>query len=103
MKNEADSMIFQTEKALEELGDKIDASEKSAVEGALNSLKDTVKDIQIENMTDADVENIKAATETLKQEFYKISEKLYQQAQAAQGEAPQNGDGDVVDGEGKEL
>ncbi len=103
VKNEADSMIFQTEKALEELGDKIDASEKSAVEGALNSLKDTVKDIQIENMTDADVENIKAATETLKQEFYKISEKLYQQAQAAQGEAPQNGDSEVVDGEGKEL
>lgn len=103
VKNEADSMIFQTEKALEELGDKIDASEKSAVEGALNSLKDTVKDIQVENMTDADVENIKSATEALKQEFYKISEKLYQQAQAAQGEAPQGGDSDVVDGEGKEL
>ena len=103
VKNEADSMIFQTEKALEELGDKIDAGEKSAVEGALNSLKDTVKDIQVENMTDADVENIKSATEALKQEFYKISEKLYQQAQAAQGEAAQGGDSDVVDGEGKEL
>ncbi len=103
VKNEADSMIFQTEKALEELGDKIDASEKSAVEGALNGLKDTIKDIQVENMTDTDVENIKSATEALKQEFYKISEKLYQQAQAAQGEAPQGGDSDVVDGEGKEL
>ena len=104
VKNEADSMIFQTEKALEELGDKIDASEKSAVEGALNGLKDTVKDIQVENMTDADVENIKSATEALKQEFYKISEKLYQQAQTAQGETPQGGnDADVVDGEGKEL
>lgn len=104
VKNEADSMIFQTEKALEELGDKIDASEKSAVEGALNGLKDTVKDIQVENMTDADVENIKSATEALKQEFYKISEKLYQQAQTAQGETLQGGnDADVVDGEGKEL
>ncbi len=103
-KNEADSMIFQTEKALEELGDKIDASEKSAVEAALNGLKDTVKDIQVENMTDADVENIKSATEALKQEFYKISEKLYQQAQTAQGETAQGGnDADVVDGEGKEL
>ena len=97
-------MIFQTEKALEELGDKIDASEKSAVEAALNGLKDTVKDIQVENMTDADVENIKSATEALKQEFYKISEKLYQQAQTAQGETAQGGnDADVVDGEGKEL
>ena len=57
-------------------------------------------------MSDSDVESIKSATESLRNEFYKISEKLYQQAQAAQGaqagEAP-NGDPNVVDGEGKEL
>ena len=46
---------------------------------------------------------VKAATESLKQEFYKLSEKLYQQAQAAQGEAAQGGDSDVVDGDGKEI
>ena len=50
-----------------------------------------------------DTENVKAATESLKQEFYKLSEKLYQQAQAAQGEAAQGGDSDVVDGDGKEI
>ena len=73
-------------------------------EGALNSLKDTVKDMQPETMTETDVANVKSATEALTQEFYKISEKLYQQAQAAQGgDAANGGDSNVVDGEGKEL
>ncbi len=105
-KNEADSLIFQTEKALGELEGKLDDGEKAAVEGELNKLKDLVKDMNAETMTETDVANVKAATEALTQEFYKISEKLYQQAQAAQGgDAPQDGgsDGDVVDGEGKEL
>ena len=102
-KNEADSLIFQTEKALGELEGKLDDSEKSAVEGALNSLKDTVKDMQPETMSETDVANVKSATEALTQEFYKISEKLYQQAQAAQGDAAQGSDPNVVDGEGKEL
>ena len=101
-KNEADSLIFQTEKTLSELEDKISAEEKSAVEGALNHLKDTVKDMEPVNMTESDVSTIKSATEELKQEFYKISEKLYQAAGGAAGEAPQQND-DVVDGEGKEL
>lgn len=105
-KNDADSLIFQTEKALGELEGKLDDSEKAAVEGELDKLKDLVKDMNAETMTETDVANVKAATEALTQEFYKISEKLYQQAQAAQGgDAPQDGgsDGDVVDGEGKEL
>ncbi len=91
-KNEADSLIFQTEKALGELEGKLDEGEKSAVEGELNKLKDLVKDMNAETMTETDVANVKAATEALTQEFYKISEKLYQQAQAAQGgDAPQDG------------
>lgn len=102
-KNEADSLIFQTEKTMEELGDKLDGTDKSTVEAELNKLKDTVKDMTAETMTETDTENVKAATEALKQEFYKLSEKLYQQAQAAQGEAPNGGDSDVVDGEGKEI
>ncbi len=103
-KNEADSLIFQTEKALGELEGKLGDDEKAAVEGALNSLKDTVKDMQPETMTETDVANVKSATEALTQEFYKISEKLYQQAQAAQGGGAANGgDPNVVDGEGKEL
>ena len=92
-------MLFRSE-------GKLDEGEKSAVEGELNKLKDLVKDMNAETMTETDVANVKAATEALTQEFYKISEKLYQQAQAAQGgDAPQDGgsDGDVVDGEGKEL
>ena len=103
-KNEADSLIFQTEKALGELEGKLGDDEKATVESALNSLKDTVKDMQPETMTETDVANVKSATEALTQEFYKISEKLYQQAQAAQGgNAANGGDPNVVDGEGKEL
>lgn len=102
-KNEADSIIFQTEKALGELEGKISDEEKSSVEAELNKLKDTIKDLNVETMTSADVENVKAATEALTQEFYKISEKLYQQAQTAQGETAPSGDPNVVDGEGKEL
>ncbi len=102
-KNEADSLIFQTEKALTDLEGKIDDAEKSSVESALNQLKDTVKDLEPATMTESDVSNVKSSTETLKQEFYKISEKLYQAANAAneEGTAPQ--DDNVVDGEGKEL
>ncbi|MCI9353287.1 MAG: molecular chaperone DnaK [Firmicutes bacterium] len=102
-KNEADSLIFQTEKALTDLEGKIDDAEKSSVESALNQLKDTVKDLEPATMTESDVSNVKSSTETLKQEFYKISEKLYQAANAAneEGAAPQ--DDNVVDGEGKEL
>ncbi|MDD3393298.1 MAG: molecular chaperone DnaK [Clostridia bacterium] len=102
-KNEADSLIFQTEKSLGELEGKLGDDEKNAVEAELNKLKDTVKDMNPETMTEADVENLKAATEALTQEFYKISEKMYQQAQAAQGENPNGADSNVVDGEGKEL
>ena len=103
-KNEADSLIFQTEKALGELEGKLGDDEKATVESALNSLKDTVKDMQPETMTETDVANVKSATEALTQEFYKISEKLYQQAQAVQGgDAANGGDPNVVDGEGKEL
>ena len=87
----------------EKLGDKLDGADKSTVEAELTKLKDTVKDLAPETMTDTDTENVKAATESLKQEFYKLSEKLYQQAQAAQGEAAQGGDSDVVDGDGKEI
>ena len=102
-KNEADSLIFQTEKSLEEMGDKLDSMDKSTVEAELSKLKDAVKDMTPETMTEADTESVKAATESLKQEFYKLSEKLYQQAQAAQGGNP-NGDGpDVVDVDGTEI
>ena len=104
-KNGADSIIFQTEKTLSELEGKIDDSEKSEIEAELNKLKDLVKDMKVEDMTDTDVANIKSATDELTQKFYKISEKLYQQnaqANGANGTA-QGGNDDVVDGNAKEI
>ncbi len=104
VKNEADSLIFQTEKTLADLEGKIDASEKAAVETELNKLKGVAEGMNVDTMTDADVENLKAAVEALKQEFYKISEKLYQQQQAQGGaqDGTQSGP-DVVDGDAKEM
>ena len=70
-------------------------------------LKSMTETLAVENMTDTDVENLKAAIEALKNEFYKISEKLYQQNQQAQGGEAQQGaggaDSDVVDGDYKEM
>ena len=89
-KNRADTMIFQSEKTLSELGDKVDAADKADVEAAIERLKETVKS----GNTDA----IKADTEALEKSFYKISEKLYaqQQAQGGQGFDP-NGQGGAQD------
>ena len=78
-RNEGDQMVYQTEKTIQELGDKLDPAEKSEVEAKLNSLKQA--------LTGSDTAAIKAATEELKQAFYKLSEKMYQQAN------PQGGQG----------
>ena len=108
-RNEADSMVFQTEKALEEVGDKIDANDKAAVEAALNALKEAINRAPIDQMTDAQVEDIKAGKEKLMESAQKLFAKVYEQAQAAQGaaqgqNAQQAGYGDdVVDGEYKEV
>ncbi|MBR5514889.1 MAG: molecular chaperone DnaK [Clostridia bacterium] len=77
IKNKAESMIFQSEKTLGEIGDKVSEEDKAPVKEALEKLKETVKT----DNTDA----IKADTEALEQAFYKISEKLYQQS-GAQGD-----------------
>ena len=104
-RNEADSMVFQTEKALEEVGDKIDANDKSAVEADLNALKEAINRAPIDQMTDAQIEDIKAGKEKLMQSAQQLFAKVYEQAQAAQGQSAQQagyGD-DVVDGEYKEV
>ncbi len=75
-RNEADSMIYQTEKTLKDLGDKVDASEKAKIEEAVAALK--------KELEGGSVETIKAKTEELKQASYKIAEEMYKQ-QAAQG------------------
>ena len=76
-RNQGDQMVYQTEKTLNEMGDKLDPADKSEVEGKLNALKSA--------LTGTDTAAIKAATEELTQAFYKISEKLYQQAGGPQG------------------
>ena len=72
VRNQGDQMVYQTEKTLEELGDKVDAAEKGEIESKLQSLKTA--------LTGTDTAAIKAATEELTQSFYKLSEKMYQQA-----------------------
>ena len=112
-RNDADSMVFQTEKALEEVGDKIDANDKSAVEADLNALKEAINRAPIDQMTDAQVEDIKAGREKLMNSAQKLFAKVYEQAQAAgaagqAGPAPdmgasQGADDNVVDGDFKEV
>ncbi len=79
VKNKAESLVYQSEKTLGEVGDKVPEAEKSAVQSAIDKLKETLKS----GSTDA----IKADTEALEQSFYKLSEKLYQQQGGAQGGA----------------
>ena len=85
VRNQADQMVYQSEKTLDEVGDKIPADEKSKVQAGIDKLKETLKG--------DDTDAIKAATEELTQLFYAMSEKLYQQAnpQGAQGAGPDMG------------
>ena len=77
VRNQGDQMVYQTEKTLNEMGDKLDAADKSEVESKLTALKTA--------LTGTDTAAIKAATEELTQAFYKVSEKMYQAAGGAQG------------------
>ena len=78
-RNQADQMVYQSEKAIEEMKDKLDASEVSELEAEVNKVKEALKG--------TDTEAIKNATENLTQAFYKVSEKMYQQT-GAQGGQP---------------
>ena len=84
-RNDADSFVFQTEKALEEVGDKIDAADKSAVEADMAAVKSFLEaHPEAENMTEAEVAELKAAQEKLQESAQKVFTKMYeQQAQAA--------------------
>ena len=110
-RNDADAMVFQTEKALAEVGDKVDATEKAAVEADIQALKDILAKSTPEAVTDAQVEEIKAAKEKLMTTAQGVFTKMYEQAAAAQGgptpeagPAPEGfGGDDVVDGDYKEI
>lgn len=116
-RNDADAMVFQTEKALEEVGDKLDANDKAAVEAELNALKEAINRAPIDQMTDAQVEDIKAGKEKLMNSAQALFAKMYESAQAAGAAGPQDpgpdmgstgsasgpaGD-DVIDGDFKEV
>ena len=119
-RNDADAIVFQTEKALEEVGDKIDANDKSAVETDLNALKEAINRAPIDSMTDAQVEDIKAGKEKLMASAQALFAKVYEAAQGAgagaQGAAGPDmggaagagstsgaGGDDVIDGDFKEV
>ena len=89
-RNEADSLVFQTEKAINEVGDKLDAADKANVEADLNALKDLLAKTNPESMTESDVEEIKAAKEKLMTGAQNLFTKMYEQAQAT-GAGPDMG------------
>ena len=111
-RNEADSIVFQTEKALEEAGDKVDPTEKAAVEADLKDLKDLVEATKDQDMTDAQVEDLKAKKDKLMTSAQNLFTKMYEAAAAAQQGAQGAADAganqgaandDVVDGDYKEV
>ncbi|WP_029504680.1 molecular chaperone DnaK [Lachnoclostridium phytofermentans] len=114
-RNDADSIVFQTEKALSEVGDKVSADEKAAVEADLNHLKDLVAKANPEVMSEGEVEDIKSAKEKLMNSAQALFAKLYEGAQGAAGAGPDmSGAGadpqggtyagdDVVDGDYREV
>ncbi len=79
-RNQADQLIYQSEKALDEMKDKLDPAEVSDLQSGVDKVKEALKG--------TDTEAIKAATESLTQSFYKVSEKMYAQASAAAGQQP---------------
>ena len=117
-KNDADAMVFQTEKAMDEVGDKIDAADKAAVEADCKALKELLEKVNMDDISDAQVAEINAGKEKLMQSAQKLFAKVYEQSQGAQGAGPNPGAGagpnpgpapegfdgdDVVDGDYKEV
>ena len=114
-RNEADSFVFQTEKALTEVGDKISDSEKSAVQADLDAVKAVLDRTKDQEMSDSDVDELKAAKEKLMNSAQSLFTKMYENMQQAQGGAgPDMGaasgaestsapDDDVIDGDFREV
>ena len=112
-RNEADAMVFQTEKAIQDVGDKLDAADKAAVEADVQALKDILAKSAPEETSEAQVAEIKAAKEKLMESAQKLFTKMYEQNAAAGAQAgPTPGAGpapessandDVVDGDYKEV
>ena len=114
-RNEADSIVFQTENALKEVGDNLDANDKAAVEADLATLKEAINRAPIDAMTDDQINDIKAGKEKLMESAQKLFAKVYEQAGAAQNagatgadttgaqDAGTSSNDDVIDGDFKEV
>lgn len=116
-RNDADAIVFQTEKALQDVGDKLEGTDKSQVEADLAHLKELIEKTNPEVMSDGEVEDLKAAKEKLMESSQALFQKVYEQAQGAQGAGPDmenagpdmnssdsaNTDDDVVDGDYREV
>ena len=115
-RNEADSFVFQTEKALNEVGDKISADEKAGVEAELANVKAILDRTANQEMSDSDVEELKAAKEKLMTSAQALFTKMYESMQGAQGAGPDMSgaqgagyaggaaaDDDIIDGDYREV
>ena len=118
-RNEADSFVFQTEKALNEVGDKVPESDKTQVQTDLEAVKAILERTKDQEMSDSDVDELKAAKEKLTQSAQSVFTKMYEQAaqaqQGAQGAGPDmnaqaggsnaggSADDDVIDGDFREV
>ena len=112
-RNDADAMVFQTENALKEVGDKISADDKAKVQAEIDSLKAVIEKTNLDSMTDAEIDEIKAGKERLMNVAQPVFAKMYEaqnpnMGAGAQGGAGQQGGGyqnndDVVDGDYTEV
>ena len=118
-RNDADSFVFQTEKALNEVGDKVPESDKTQVQADLEAVKAILERTKDQEMSDSDVDELKAAKEKLTQSAQSVFTKMYEQAaQAQQGaqsagpdmnaqaggsNAGSSADDDVIDGDFREV
>ncbi len=98
-RNTADNLIYQTEKALRDLGDKVPSAERGDIESRINELKSAIQS--------DDIQRIRRATDAVQQAFHALSQQLYAQGQPQPGPAgpstPPGGSGDVIDGEVREA
>ncbi|WP_022779335.1 molecular chaperone DnaK [Butyrivibrio sp. AE3009] len=119
-RNDADSFVFQTEKALQDVGDKIDASQKQTVEDDIKALKETLEQTKDKELSDSEIDSLKSQKEKLMNDAQALFAKMYENAQGAAGAGPNMGgaagpdmggassssssnDDNVVDGDYREV
>ena len=119
-RNDADSFVFQTEKALQDVGDKIDASQKQVVEDDIKALKETLEQTKDKELSDSEIDSLKSQKEKLMNDAQALFAKMYENAQGAAGAGPNMGgaagpdmggassssssnDDNVVDGDYREV